>query len=419
MAGTEHIPKSPLGGVSAFQCGNCGGQVELRAPGQTMRAACTHCGSVIDLTNPDFRVISAYKKRLKYKPIIEIGTRGVIEEIEWEVIGFMVRKVLDYPYQWEEYLLFNPYHGFRWLLNQYGHWSFTTPLIDNPAGTSHTVRHEGDVYKAYSSGRAKVIFVFGEFYWEVKRGETVETRDLVKAPEMLSLEFDDAGKSWTKSVYLPANEVQAAFGPGLKLPPKKGIAPHQPNPFTARLKSVLPFFIVAVLLVLISQFTIFSGPSQLVSTTMGLSDSAGTELVSKPFVLEGKTSNVDVQLYASSILNAWMYMGGYLRNLQTNETYPFALNAEYYTGYEDGERWTEGSKTENQVINLVPGGKYELVAELSHDPHFYEYEITVRRDVPLFTNFYIVLILITLPILYLVLMQGDFKKKQWADSDYA
>lgn len=419
MAGTEHIPKSPLGGVSAFQCGNCGGQVELRAPGQTMRAACTHCGSVIDLTNPDFRVIKAYKKRLKYKPIIEIGTRGTIEEIEWEVIGFMVRKVVDYPYQWEEYLLFNPYHGFRWLLNQYGHWSFTTPLVDNPAGSSHAARHDGNIYNAYSSGKAKVMFVFGEFYWEVKRGETVETRDLVKAPEMLSLEFDDKGKSWTKSVYFPKEEIQAIFGPGLKLPPQKGIAPHQPNPFAARLKSVLPFFIAAILLVLVSQFTIFSGSSQLVSTSIGLSDSSGTELVSEPFTLEGKTGNVDVQLNASSLLNAWMYMGGYLRNRTTNETYPFSINAEYYTGYEDGERWTEGDKKVSQVINLVPGGEYELVAELSHDPHFYEYEITVRRDVPIMTNFYIVLILITLPILYLVLMSNDFKKKQWADSDYA
>lgn len=430
MAGTEHIPKSPLGGVSAFQCGNCGGQVQLRAPGQTMRAACTHCGSLIDLTNPDLQVLEKYNKRMKYKPLIPIGTRGMIEMVEWEVIGFMVRKVVDYPYQWEEYLLFNPYHGFRWLLNQYGHWSYTSPLLEYPQGTnSRNVRYEGKSYQAYSGGKARVIFVFGEFYWQVKRGETVNTRDLVNAPEMLSLEFDDAGKNWTKSVYLQPEEVKGIFGKDLKLPPRRGVAPHQPNPYLARLKSIGLIYAVAVLCLIIGQLWLYQGSNETVFEKSGaatLPDSMGIiniengrEIVSPPFTLEGGTDNVEVVLSSPGMTNSWLEGQGYLRNLSTNKTYPFTILAEYYAGYTDGESWSEGSRKESKVINLVPGGNYELVTQLYAGKPDLSFTIWVKRDVSIFTNLWIVLGLITLPVAYLIFMSSDFKKKQWADSDYS
>ncbi len=430
MDGPEHIPKSPLGGVSAFQCGNCGGQVKLHAPGQTMRAACTHCGALIDLTNPDFTVLEKYNRKMRYKPLIPIGTRGVVQGTEWEVIGFMVRKVVDYPYQWEEYLLFNPYQGFRWLLNQYGHWSFTTPLLEYPKGTGgRDMVYEGKRFQAYGKGKAQVIFVFGEFYWEVKRGEKVDTRDLVKAPEMLSLEFDASGKNWTKSVYLYPEEVKASFGKDLKLPPQKGVAPHQPNPYWARLKAILPIYLIALILLIIGQFWLYLGNNETLYSDSGpalIADASGIqnmeegrELVSPPFQIGGNTGNVEVSLTSPGINNSWLEGQGYLRNMETNKTYPFNVTAEYYSGYTDGESWSEGNRRGTKIINLVPGGNYELVVQLYSGKPDLRYIIAVKRNVTIYTNFLIVFVLITLPILYLGFMTNDFKKKQWLDSDFS
>ncbi len=431
MAGIEHIPKSPLGGVSAFQCGNCGGQVKLHAPGQTMRAACIHCGAIIDLTNPDFRVLEKFNRKVKFKPIIPIGTRGVIDGTEWEVIGLMTRKVVGSRYKWEEYLLFNPYQGFRWLLNQYGHWSFSTPLLEHPKGrVGRKMSYEGKSFQAYSKGKAEVIFVFGEFYWEVKRGERVETRDLVNAPEMLSLEFDASGKNWTKSIYLEPEVLRASFGKDLKLPVRKGIAPHQPNPYRTLLKSILPVFLAAVAFLVIGQFWLYQGNSQVLYADSGsvlIADDSGVqnteegrELVSPPFRITGKTGNVEVTMASPGINNSWLEGQGYLRNLETNKTYPFTVTSEYYSGYTDGESWSEGNRKGSRVINLVPRGDYEMVVNLySGQPGLLSYEIVLKRNVEIYSNFLIVLSLITLPILYLSFRSSDFKKKQWLDSDYS
>ena len=430
MAGTEHKAKTPLGGVSAFQCKNCGGQIELRAPGQTMRAGCVHCGAVIDLTNPNFKVLHRYKQKIKYRPVIQLGRRGMIDGIQWEVIGFQVRKVVGYPYQWEEYLLFNPYHGFRWILNQYGHWSFTKPLLEYPENASKnglTMRHEGKVFKAFSKGRAEVLFVFGEFYWEVKRGENVKTYDLVNAPEMLSAEFDETGKNWTRSRYIEPKEIQKIFGSDIKLPPKKGIASHQPNKWAARVKSVLPIYLIAVALLIIGQLYLYSPIDERVITVKGKVDELpkdtppdpnGKEVVSEPFELPGSTGNVEIILSGPNLRNSWLETEGYIRNVETKKVHEFRMAAEYYYGYEGGEHWSEGSRVERKVINLVPGGKYELVAQLYAGKSSLDYSIGVARDVPITSNFFLILGLISLPVFYWGFMSNSFNKKKWADSDF-
>jgi len=59
--------------------------------------------------------------------------RGQIEGVTWEAIGFQVRQIVvdDVPYSWDEYLLFNPYYGFRYLSEYEGHWNYirTLPLV--------------------------------------------------------------------------------------------------------------------------------------------------------------------------------------------------------------------------------------------------------------------------------------------------
>jgi len=421
MAGPEHSPISPLGGVRAFQCPNCGGQVELRAPGQTMRAICNHCSSVLDATDPTLRIIQLYNEKITAKPIIPLGARGKFEGEEWEVIGFMTRQAVGYDYHWEEYLLFNPYLGFRWLLDQYGHWSYTTPLVITPeTRQNHRVAyHKGDAYNAFSKGKAEVTFVMGEFYWEVKAGETVKTWDLVRSGEMVSVEYDDKGKNWTHSQYIEPKAISEAFGQELAFRSKKGIAPHQVNPLQKLFKSILPVWLVALALLIVGHF-VFQGSSsnELVATMEGISLKDAPEKVSDPFRIEGSTSNVEIEMVTSGLSNSWMEGAGYLRNRSTNQAYDFTLSAEYYSGYTDGESWSEGDQSPAQVLNLIPSGEYELVIQFYQMDPSVPYTIRVKRDVPIWTNLFIVLVIITLPVILIGGFATNFRKKQWADSDF-
>ena len=56
-------------------------------------------------------------RRTSDHPLIPLGTRGKIRGTDYEVIGFERRTIhVDgAAYSWHEYVLFNPFKGFRYL----------------------------------------------------------------------------------------------------------------------------------------------------------------------------------------------------------------------------------------------------------------------------------------------------------------
>ena len=57
------------------------------------------------------------------QPELEIGKRGTLAGTEWEVIGWQIRRNAGDPWRWDEYLLFNPYRGFRFLAHDDEGWT--------------------------------------------------------------------------------------------------------------------------------------------------------------------------------------------------------------------------------------------------------------------------------------------------------
>lgn len=120
--------------TQAFNCPACGGQLQLRAPGRSLSIACQHCGAVLDAKDERHKLLSKHAQALTAKPSIPLGRRGTIRGEELEVVGYMRRRVNYYGvfYEWAEYLLHNPYKGFRWLVESNGHWTFLKPLESGP-----------------------------------------------------------------------------------------------------------------------------------------------------------------------------------------------------------------------------------------------------------------------------------------------
>ena len=54
-----------------------------------------------------------------------LGTRGKLATGEYEAIGFQIRSITvdGVVYPWAEYLLYNPYKGYRYLTEYNGHWN--------------------------------------------------------------------------------------------------------------------------------------------------------------------------------------------------------------------------------------------------------------------------------------------------------
>src|SRR4051812_28505798 len=107
--------------AKVFNCPNCGASVTLRALGRSLSVTCGSCGSIIDAANENYRILSKYQLNAKIQPHIPLGTRGQVKGDLWEVIGF-VSRTTGGIYAWREYLLYNPYKGYRWLTEYEGHW---------------------------------------------------------------------------------------------------------------------------------------------------------------------------------------------------------------------------------------------------------------------------------------------------------
>lgn len=419
MAGENH-PITPLGGVKAFNCRNCGGQVELLAPGQSLSAACKHCGAIADLTDENFALLSKVNSKKIYDLVFEIGSMAEFEGKKWKVIGFMVRKVVDFDYSWHEYLLFNPKYGFRFLVNNYAHWTWIKAITDANSNevNSRTIRYDGRKYRQFSQGGARVTYALGEFYWQLKKNDVAYTKDLIAPPYMLSVEKDDNGMLWSHGEYLEPEVVAAAFGtPDKKMPVRSDVGANQPNRFSILFKKLRWIWLLAVALIIGLNIFFNSRAPQTNAFNWELPFPLVNDTLSPPFILDGPLDNVRITLSASPLNNAWFEGYGILHNLDTNLVFTFTMPLEYYYGVDsDGGSWREGSPTKGFILEDVPSGKYELLmSSASSNPG----TVTIRvvRGIPSVENMLVLLILVSLFPIFLYLRSRGFERQRQENAD--
>src|ERR1700745_1180565 len=165
-------PTSPQGlpkpQVQALNCPKCGAAITLRAPGQAVSVVCESCQSILDAKDPKLQILQTFERITSAeRPLIPLGTRGKIRGTDYEVIGFERRtiEVDGICYHWNEYVLFNPYKGFRYLTEYNGHWNDVSTLKALPETLPFSppkVRYLGEVYRHFQTAQAGTSFVLGE-----------------------------------------------------------------------------------------------------------------------------------------------------------------------------------------------------------------------------------------------------------------
>lgn len=275
---TARKPEREAKRVSAaqLQCPQCAGPLELRAPDRAERVTCPNCGSLLDINQGRLQFLRALNPAA-HKPLLEIGSSAELRGTNFTIIGYMVRSVeFDAKrYFWEEYLLYDPSVGFRWLVQSDNHWSFVETIPPGEAVESgKTVKFKGRTFKMFQDAPARVEHVAGEFYWKVTVGELVRAVDFIRPPQMLSKEVSGGmvgteGKSkkkeqpptpsspptpaleaeevnWSLGTYMKKKEIERAFKrPGLPTPTT--IAPNQPFPNSGIYKYWAAFLLITLL----------------------------------------------------------------------------------------------------------------------------------------------------------------------------
>lgn len=410
-----------------FKCPFCGGPISLRTPGHTAAVVCSYCGTTIDATNKHLAVLHKAEKKMHIKPLIALGSQGGLFDTQWEVTGFLRRSDGSGVYLWDEYLLFNPYRGFRWLTTADGHWNFVEMLRGSGAASGRNVLPDavsGRPFRKFLEGKAKVVYVLGEFYWRVKKGDTVGVADYIDPPEILSCEADGSEVVWSLGRYVEPQEVQAAFKLPGEMPARSGIAPNQPSPAGKRVRDVLWTFalLVIVLTMLQGLFIGWAMDREVHSESFSFDPAAPSKTFSTPaFELPGDLANVEMA-FSAPVSNDWMEASVSLVNEETQQSIDLEEGVEYYFGSDSDGPWTEGSTASGTLLSSVPGGRYHLIVQpvpSSAATQVRNFRIQVKRDVPLWLNFFLALFLLSVYPVCVWMRSRSFEIARWAESDFS
>lgn len=418
-----------------LSCPGCGGRVELRGFAHTRNAVCLQCCSILDTSTPSLQIVQRFDEKLRERPLIPLGTRGKLHGKTWEVIGFQVRaiEVEGIPYSWHEYLLFNPYAGFRYLTQYDGHWNDVATVRPLPVFTTlrgrKAVLFEGRTYAHFQNSSAETAFVMGEFPWAVRVKDRCTVDDFVSPPFALSSEQDGQEVNWSQAVYLSGADVWNAFGLKGAPPAPKGVYLNQPNPHKeAARRSWTTFALLLVLWVaVLGGYLLSCANEQVFQGSFHFAQNSPGEhsFVTEPFTLS-RAGNVEIQI-KTDLDNNWAYFNMALLREDGAQGFDFGREVSYYHGRDSDGSWSEGRRSGSALLARVPAGAYYLRIEPEMDPQAsaqaasgmtMNYEIIVRRDVPRFWLFLLALpLLLISPVLHSFRAVG-FETLRWSESDY-
>ncbi len=467
--------------LQAVACPNCGDALPARALGLSVNTACVSCGAVVDTVEQRNQVLFLQERFEGHEPLIPLGTRGHHEGREWEIIGWQLREDLESKYRWEEYLLFNPRYGYRWLSWAEGHWSWIREVYSamhpQQQRDENTFRWQGRKFRLYHKGQARTRLVLGEFYWRLRTGYTVAVRDYIAPPQQISLEIDSAEISCSLAHYLTPRQVEQIFRRDpLPLKPK-GVAPNQPRPYPST-RSILALFGLVAVALIVTQIVLslqkpsrevafspvqiiypvpepgpagdsiliarrfldhtslagfYDAPQLLVPDSLALApadarhrlDETGRNLVVPEFDLgpfqTDQIDNLAIEC-RTSLRNNWMSLEFVLFNQETQQARYFDLDIEYYTGIDSEGGWSEGSQTGEALLSSVEAGQWRLaVAGVAGTGQIEPIALQVRvtSGVTELWNFTVALAIVAVLALIWVIVSEGFEKRRWANSDYS
>lgn len=431
--------------VETTQCLACGAPIALHGFGAVLRVVCPRCGSTLEPGDSGALELLQKAARAQQKGVLPLHARGKFDGVTYEIIGVCWRRcvVAGVAYPWQEYLLYNPYRGFRWLIYSMSddHWSLGQAITAAPRicdTKHHSVELRKRRYKHFQGADAVVTYVEGEFTWEVCVGDKAHVDDFVAPPWGVSIEQsagpDGVELNRTLQRHVDPLEVKLAFGLHHDLPRPRHVGPLQPNRWRDQ-QRVLWLSCLGFLAAWVAATWFVSARTSERVVFQRTDVSFDAPLTEEITIGEpGVNTSVEVSFTAHPLNNSWAFAEVMLVNLDTEEAVGVGLEASYYHGVDDGESWSEGDRQPDAVLGRVVGGRYLLQVTPQRDtsalgPDLFSssflprspdtYSVRVREDVFL-TRYSVLAVLIILffPVLAQIL-GAIFERKRWAHSDYA
>lgn len=353
----------------SLSCPNCGGGFELPKQGEpALTATCPYCDSILSLEGAA-AVISKNSRKLRMP--LEIGDKGKLLGRDYEVIGRMAYKdQTGWPSR--EYLLWGEKSGYLWLEEESGNYIAYKPTSQGPSLKQarsllpkQKMTIAGKQYTYFGLSRSTLHYVDGALPWLAKVGDSQRSMEFIAPPMAYSIELTgDKEMERFTGQHVEARTVYDAFkrSDRYQAPSEAGIA--TPNPVTgAWWTAALMMLAFAGVNVVLAIGTMATG-----TEVARVQLSAGQQSAeSQPFSLTGDEKVMSVRV-STQTDNSWVYVETELIDEASDGLMgATASEVSYYHGYEGGESWSEGSKSETNYFKPPPAGSYSLAVEAEWD----------------------------------------------------
>lgn len=410
--------------LAAINCVTCGSPLPALAGHRAKALICNYCGSVMD-KHDDYRLLAQYRDMTRPEGPFEIGQRGELFGVEHIIVGIIgVEAVIEGGlYEWTNYQLYAPTHGYSWMTWNDGHLTHTRRTRDIP---DHDISRGFALKAAFSAGGrsyrmferydARTTYIEGELTWVPRLGDVSYAVEAIDPPYGFALVKSDREQEYEKSIYLDRDETLAAFGVETDLPRPSGVHAIQPfiaGRFHEGLAKVARYFIPIAGVIAFG--VLLFGQGGTVATSRIDNPARGGSLA---FELTDTKRLTEIRI-ETPVRNAWAWYDLSLVNDETDEVIAeFDAGVEYYEGYEDGESWSEGSTS--AVLRFRPpvAGNYSLYFDgIEKGSANLPVNVTIREGVMLARYPLGLLAFCALMALSLWLRQQSFERRRWGDGD--
>jgi hypothetical protein len=413
----DQQPSLPSRSVLPFSCPRCGAPITQYSD-RSVSIICGSCHVIIDEESVASRAFKRTDISYKVEPKLALGTTGTLKSQSWTVIGFMLR-MAGSVYRWEEYLLINDKAEFAWLVFSEGHWSFGQAVAGQPKVILNEPTWAGVSYEHYASFEAVVAYVLGEFYWRVNTGERVNCNDYIAPPYMLSRESTAKEDNWTLLEYIEPDTLNSVFKPPKKLSASDDVGCIQPNPHTDTHAAVFRRYAYCALLALAVQLLLvmFMPHGKISHKDLSFAPGNSEDKQLAQFELTRAARNVAISGRAN-VNNDWVALDFTLTEQKSGTEYRGQEEVSYYTGWEDGETWSEGDQKFRIYLGDLPAGNYLLTADAETDNHYVSATLDVEHGELSWLNFLLIeSFLLIFPIITYRRVKR-FEAERWLASDH-
>ena len=429
MIGAELQQTTRLPGPAIKTCPKCSQELPLYTHAQARTVVCEKCERLFEIREKGLLTVKHFERE-KTAGLIPLGTKGRLNEINYQVVGFILYQERESTARWREYVLFNPVSGYAFLSEYNGHWNYFQYIADFTPGDGNfsSLRYQDQTFDLFHKYGSKVIYAAGEFSWNISFGSPHHA-EYISPPYILTRSRTEKESSWLLGEYQEPEVIKEAFKLEKPMPDRVDIGSTEvfsgDLPFS-KIKKITAWA-AGLLLLLQICLSLFSTEEMIAEASFDLRDTP-TSMEPKPIVGPTFTlnsgflhsSNLEFRLSAP-VVNDWFAAGITLLNTKTGQEFDFDLGVEYYSGFEGGESWSEGSTQTDQVLSALPDGEYQMLirpfkSETATAGTFY---IAVLKNVTLWSNFWIILLLLGIFPALQYYRERNFEKRRWMNSDYS